>query len=141
MENILDEKSSKQIFYNIWIKGKHFKKLTKEEEKIYNIMQEHYEYYVHYEVANTDELDYNKEDFNPFLHISLHLILEKTLENKKYAFIEDGIKKLTEKFGKHNSEHIFIEKLLQYLVSPNALQIPMLKNKVNIIIKKKLNEK
>jgi len=105
----------KQYFYNIWMKGKHLKKLEEDEQLIYDIMQEHIEYYYHYECANTDDFQYSDDAPNPFFHITLHLILDKLLNDPKYPFFQEAFAKLLKANDKHSAEHLLIDKILSSL--------------------------
>ncbi|MBP7654341.1 DUF1841 family protein [Candidatus Dependentiae bacterium] len=98
------------------MKGKHFQVLNSDEEFIYDIMNDHPEYYVHYECANNEDFDYeNSESTNPFLHLSLHIILKKVLQSCKVNELNLFYNELLKKAENHYAEHILINEFLNEL--------------------------
>lgn len=126
----MEETEYKNQFHQIWIKGKHFQKLTAEEELIYDIMNEHPEYYVHYECGDNLDFDYEKsENINPFLHISLHIILKKILNSNQLEELNILYSNLLKKAEEHYAEHILLEELLN--------ELPLVYQQIDFFLKKK----
>ncbi|HPG30854.1 MAG TPA: DUF1841 family protein [bacterium] len=126
----MSETEYKNQFHHIWIKGKHFQKLTPEEEFIYGIMNDHPEYYVHYECGDGMDFNYEKSgEINPFLHISLHIILKKILKSNQFDELNSLYSNLLEKAEEHCAEHILLEELLN--------ELPLIYQQVDFFLKKK----
>jgi len=128
IDNELSEKNWKPQFYEIWMKGKHFQKLNIGEQILYDIMQEHPEYYVHYEAANTDDFDYSKTETNPFFHISLHSLIRVFFEKdiiqgaKEIADrLRENYNKLIECCGRHSAEHLIMNECIELILKENSI--------------------
>jgi len=115
----------KKYFYDIWMRGKHFKSLNESERKVYELMDKHIQYYVHFEAANTDDFDYEKSnEGNPFYHLSLHLTLGHYLQNSNFKILKDTFLDLSKYYNNHEAEHILIEAIVESLshAAVNALE-------------------
>ncbi len=75
---------NRKIFFEIWQKLKKNESLTEEEELIGKIMRDHPEFHYTWEFADLlDDVEYDvNSEVNPYLHISIHSIIEKQISTK-----------------------------------------------------------
>lgn len=82
---------SRERYYEIWQKVKAGEELEGEEKIIGELMEQHEEYYEHWDSTNFNyEYDPEKDEVNPFMHLMLDTIVMKQLtanEPKQTKFI------------------------------------------------------
>ena len=112
---------TRERIYELWshAKEKDYEGLDEEEFRIAKIMAEHEsEFYNQFEFADlTYDHEYDPDsEYNPFLHISIHLIVENQLEQKNpieaVQFYNAMRKK---KYSRHEAIHL-VGQILIYLI-------------------------
>jgi hypothetical protein len=95
---------SQQKFFEIWQKASEEEKLEGEEASIAAAMLEHGEYYDTWEKADTlANYEYDPEtDVNPFLHVTIHSIVENQIAMNTPREVRTTLEKLEAKGESHH---------------------------------------
>jgi hypothetical protein len=112
---------SRQEMYELWgrAKERNYEGLTDEEQRIAKIMVQHEnEFYNQFEFA---DLTYDHEydpgtEYNPFLHITIHSIVEAQLEQKKPIETTQFYNAMRKKKYSHHEAIHFIGQVLSCLI-------------------------
>jgi len=120
--------SSREHFYDLWRNAQDgdLEDLDEEEQRLAKIMLAHSEeYYNQFEFADTladHEFDPENE-INPFLHVTLHAVMEKQIEDRSpieaFQFYNAMVRK---KCTRHETIHLLLTIFIKFL-------FPVLKNR------------
>ena len=120
---------NREHFYHLWRKANkgELDGLTEEEQRLAKIMLAHSdEYFNQFEFADTlaDHQFDPESEVNPFLHVTLHAVAEKQIEDREpieaFQFYNGMIRS---KCTRHEAIHLLITILIKFL-------FPVLKEKV-----------
>lgn len=122
MDN-LNPHDTRKVFFDAWQKELHGQPITPLEAIIVDVIKRHPEHqhiFSHQEAFENFQINLNKDEPNPFFHLSLHVaILEQVGANKPHG-IQNIYQRLTTKLGdKTEAEHKMIEVLAHALYTAN----------------------
>ena len=126
----LQRQSFRRIINKVWniVKEDNSFELNEEEQKLYNILQDHQEYQEYFE--NEDLLDGSEFEFsegiNPFLHISIHQMAEDQLASEtpvEAALLCESIEKIG--YSRHEAIHVIMMILIHMIFDAYKNQKPI----------------
>ncbi len=92
---MLDKLTKQEVFLHIW-KNRHDKEnMELQHRDILNAMEDHKEYHHLWESENIYAMLNRKQQENPFLHITLHSILQRQIEDGKPKEVAEAFHHLT----------------------------------------------
>lgn len=94
---MLDKLTKQEVFLHIW-KNRHDKEnMEQQHQDILKAMEDHKEYHHLWESENIYAMLNRKQQENPFLHITLHSILQRQIEDGKPEEVVKAFTHLTTK--------------------------------------------